>query len=193
MLILLADANVPDFSIGYIIAIVAAFLGPWSGVIVAYIFSRRQSKRVAAAELFRKIIDDAQNYHFAMRLGRLGETMDDVHDTKLIDKIGHVPYQKLQLEKLANRTEKYQIARSALRADQLSLRILFDKTADSCILEISKLLKFEITNQPLPQQLVDSEMQQMYSVIDAIEAEIIKLSKTLIDFDEMDINSFGGG
>lgn len=132
-------------------AVVSSFIGPAIGVVMANTFAKNESKRVAAAGLFRAIVEHSHQYRLAFqdmlyfRSQELAayQNMQNValnpqfykpeHHTRATAKRDDMRQRLVEAESALH------LVASTLHADILSLELLFDKESRECEKAIGEL------------------------------------------------------
>lgn len=130
-------------------AAIAAIIGPLFGVYVANIFSKQESKRRAAAELFSRLTEHAYNYfHIASQYNvavalnpraQLLVQQAAAGNDATFKKIAADAMQTQQ-QILAESFQRIAVAKALLNADTLSLELLFGERTAKCKSIIDGLL-----------------------------------------------------
>ena len=148
-------------------AVIAALLGPVVSVAIAHWMVRQENKRREAAELFRRIMENAQNYRhsfldqhrfrtrnltYADKLNKLlaiireTASADDaegkrIHaETNALYQHGASDQQAIQ-DEYTRAFQETRAIESLLNADKLSLGLLFDQQSKPCGLLINELIE----------------------------------------------------
>jgi hypothetical protein len=141
--------------------VIATVIGPLIGVYVAYVFSRRQSQRQAAAELFRRIAEDAKNYEKAASTANFANLM--------IGGTLHTSQMTPAEEHFHNEAKRLHAVGAMLHADIVSIRLIFLWEGDQLIEAIKSLLSLgDLVNQK-PQQFEEKLSQAFDSIVSEIE------------------------
>lgn len=183
----------------------AAVIGPVIGVVMANTFARHESRRTGAAGVFRRVMENSQNYRHAflnqhrfrsqmeskgVMLNKLLETIEKT--APATDSVGrsiHAQVQALyqqgvsdvqQIEgRFAQAFNETRSMESLLNADKLSLGLLFDMQSERCGRAINHLIAMsEVFNlESLPS--MEECQTRLNDRLQAITAEIRPLHDSL--------------
>ena len=181
-------------------AAIATVVGPIVAVGMAHWMAKQESNRRDTSLLFRQVTEDIHRFRFAFlaKLYAQSKAFDAVPDSVpaigqggkwLGSEASKSEYERKQdrlRQAIAYSNEMSQQLDSTiaiLHADQMSLRLTFDKSSNKCVTTITELCDLVelLKRQPLPSYQECAE--QLNSHLKSISGELTRLFDSLGEFD----------
>lgn len=166
--------------------VVATFIGPIIGVLLAFIFSRRESKRHAAVTLFQEILDETQKFvwlfrsfnnsmEFREQTIRTQKEAEDLPKDSVIHPYLAENIRRMEAE-FSRLTDEIQAIQHSLAGRHLTLYLLFGKKSSKCSDDIDKLLTWR-ESVPIDGTLTAETSNAGMEICQSIARELGALAK----------------